>query len=254
MLNENPIYEIFLAVVISFELGLVRCHVNQQYFYLWNHMVSPATQVSDRRRIAEIFSVFLTGAGKFFFMDWLQWKLPFIVFAIVAWSIYVFIRHKQDSGILKYWGFRIDTFNQVLKLVAPFGVISVISFVAIGFYLGRLNFTWHIVPILLLYPIWGIVQQFLVIGIVAGNLKDLHQRKFPSVVIILITAFLFGILHYPFYWLMLGTFILALFYGYVYLRARNVYVMGIFHGWLGGLFFYTVVGRDPFAEVFGRFL
>ncbi|HEU5148393.1 MAG TPA: hypothetical protein VFT90_16820 [Chryseosolibacter sp.] len=63
-----------------------------------------------------------------------------------------------------------------------------------------------------------------------------------------------GALHYPFYWLMIGTFLLALFYGYVFLRLRNVYVMGILHGWLGAVFFYTVVGRDPFAEVFGTYL
>lgn len=53
---------------------------------------------------------------------------------------------------------------------------------------------------------------------------------------------------------MLGTFLLALFYGYVYLRVRNVFMLGLFHGWLGGLFFYTVVGRDPFLEVFGKWI
>lgn len=85
-------------------------------------------------------------------------------------------------------------------------------------------------------------------------MKDLKNNKLPDTAIILLTAVLFGLLHYPFYWLMAGTFVLALFYGYVYLKARNVYVMGIFHGWLGALFFYTVVGRDPFEEVFGKFL
>jgi membrane protease YdiL (CAAX protease family) len=89
---------------------------------------------------------------------------------------------------------------------------------------------------------------------VAGNLKDMQRGRFSNAVIIFLTALLFGLLHYPFYWLVLGTFILALFYGYVYLKARNVYVLGIFHGWLGALFFYTVVGRDPFQEVFGKFL
>jgi hypothetical protein len=63
-----------------------------------------------------------------------------------------------------------------------------------------------------------------------------------------------GILHYPSIWLVIGTSILALFYGYIFLKGRNVYVLGIFHGWLGGLFYYTVVRRDPFAEVFGRYL
>jgi membrane protease YdiL (CAAX protease family) len=215
-------------------------------------MINTSVLISDRRRIIEIGAVFLTGAGKFIFMDWLQWKLPFIVFAILVWSAYVFIRQRQVPYILKYWGFRTDNFKQVIRLVLPFGITSVIVFLMIGFYLGTINITWHIFPILLFYPIWGTIQQFLVIGIVAGNLKDLKQRKFPNHLIIFITALLFGILHYPFYWLILGTFLLALFYGYIYLKTRNVFVMGIFHGWLGALFFYTVVGRDPFTEVFGN--
>ena len=51
---------------------------------------------------------------------------------------------------------------------------------------------------------------------------------------------------------MMGTFILALLYTIVYLRERNLFALGLFHGWLGALFYYTVVGRDPFMEVFGQ--
>src|SRR5690606_33338082 len=124
--------------------------------------------------------------------------------------------------------------------VLPFGLAAVVIFFCLGFYLGTINLTWHIIPILIIYPIWGTIQQYLVIALVAGNLKDQHSNKFSDAIIIVTTALLFGFLHYPFYWLVLGTFVLALFYGYVYLRERNVYVMGIFHGWLGALFFYTV--------------
>lgn len=214
----------------------------------------PVPMVDDRRRVFEIIAVFLTGAGKFVFMDWFKWKLPFIVLAILAWAAYVILRERQVPGMLKYWGFRTDTLRSVLRMVMPFGIASLLAFVLIGFYRGSIHTTWHIIPVLILYPIWGIIQQFLVIGLVAGNLKDLKRPRISHTVIIVVTALLFGLLHYPFYWLVLGTFILALFYGYIYVRARNVYVLGIFHGWLGGLFFYTVVGRDPFAEVFGRFL
>ena len=220
----------------------------------FDFMVNTSVFISNRRRILEMGAVFLTGAGKFIFMDWLAWKLPFIVLAIVAWSTYVFIRQRQVPHILHYWGFRIDNFGRVAKVVLPFGLASVIVFFLLGFYLGTLNLTWHIIPILILYPVWGVIQQFLVIGLVAGNLKDLKQRKPSDLLIILLTALLFGVLHFPFYWLMFGTFVLALFYGYIYLRSRNVYAMGIFHGWLGALFFYTVVGRDPFTEVFGKLL
>lgn len=210
-------------------------------------MQSPLTETTNDTRKYEIAAVLLTGAGKFVFMDFLQWKLIFIIVSIFGWTAYVLYRSKKSKGILSSWGFRTDNFKQVLKLLLPFGILSIVAFFAVGYFQGTINLTWHIIPILLLYPIWGVIQQFLVIALVAGNLQDMEGNKLNE-----FTALLFGFIHYPYYWLILGTFILALVYGYVYLKARNVYVMGLFHGWLGGLFFYTVVGRDPFAEVFGK--
>jgi uncharacterized protein len=208
--------------------------------------------ISDRRRKIEIGAVLLTAAGKFLFMDWLEWRLPFIFVSILGWTTYVILRTRQLPAILRYWGFRTDNWQRVFRLIVPFGILSVAIFFCIGLYQGTINMNWHIIPILILYPIWGTIQQFLTIALVAGNLKDLQSTMFSKVEIILFTALLFGLMHYPSYWLMVGTFLLALFYGYVYLHTRNLYVMGIFHGWLGGLFFYTVVGRDTFAEVFGK--
>lgn len=217
-------------------------------------MTDVRSLITDKQRKFEIAAVFATAAGKFIFMDWLQWKLLFILTAVMAWTTYVTYRKKRIKGILQYWGFRTDNFREVLKMVLPFGIIAVVAVFIVGFYRETINMTWHIVPILILYPVWGVIQQFLVIGLVAGNLKDLKGYRFADALILFTTALLFGLLHYPFFWLIAGTFVLALFYGFVYLRVRNVFVMGIFHGWLGGLFFYTVVGRDPFAEVFGKLL
>jgi membrane protease YdiL (CAAX protease family) len=209
---------------------------------------------TDQQRKYEIIAVLMTAVGKFVFMDFLQWKLVFIVVSTIGWSAYVLYRSKKDSGILAHWGFRTDNFKKGLLMVLPFGVVAVVSFFIIGYFLGTINLNWHIIPILLFYPIWGVIQQFLVIGLMAGNLQDLENQKLSKPVIIVLTALLFGVVHYPYYWLMVGTFALALFYGFIYLKERNVYVMGLFHGWLGGLFFYTVVNRDPFAEVFGRLM
>ncbi len=33
-----------------------------------------------------------------------------------------------------------------------------------------------------------------------------------------------------------------------------MYALGLFHGWLGALFYYTIVNQDPFADVFLKFL
>ena len=209
--------------------------------------------IPDKVRVLEIIAVILTGIGKFIFMDYLNWRLPFVVFAILAWSLYVFYRYKKDNNILKDWGFRWDNFNYVLRIMLPFAMVSILSFVIIGYVQGTINMTWHIVPLLITYPIWGSIQQFLTIGLLAGNLKDFKKVKFSNSFIILVTAVFFSIVHYPSIWLMVGTFILALFYGYIYLRAKNIYVLGLLHGWLGALFYYTVVNQDPFADVFLKY-
>jgi uncharacterized protein len=163
----------------------------------------------------------------------------------------VIYRARRDPGITRYWGFRTDNFWQVVRRILPFGLVSLAIFIVLGLYQDTINITWHIVPILILYPIWGIIQQFLLIALTAGNLQDIDEIKIPNAVIIVLAAILFGLIHYPFLWLIAGTFILGVFYGVIYFKQRNIYALGIFHGWLGGLFYYTVVDRDPFLEVFG---
>ena len=208
--------------------------------------------ISNKNRILEISAVILTAIGKFIFMDYLNWRFPFVVVAIISWVSYIIYRNRKQPGITKYWGFRTDNFKAVLKKVLPFGLLAIITFFGVGFYKGTINITWHIIPILILYPIWGTIQQFLLIALTAGNLQDMKNQKLNKAFIILLSALLFGVIHYPYLWLMIATFILALFYGWIYLSKRNLYVLGLFHGWLGGLFYYTILERDPFTEMFGR--
>ena len=45
----------------------------------------------------KIAAVFLTGAGKFIFMDWLNLKLPFILIAILGWTGGQYAWRNQDA-------------------------------------------------------------------------------------------------------------------------------------------------------------
>jgi uncharacterized protein len=211
------------------------------------------TQVSDRRRVVEITAVLLTAAGKFVFMDLINWRFPFIVAVIICWGVYIIYRNKTEQGILHYWGFRRDNFCSVAKRVLPYGLAAVFLFFATGIYQGTIHISWTIIPVLILYPLWGMIQQFLLIALTAGNLQHMSRINLQPAVIITSTALLFGLIHYPYNWLMIGSFVLALFYGYFYLRERNIYVLGLFHGWLGALFYYTIMERDPFLELFDKF-
>lgn len=201
----------------------------------------------------EIIAIIVTVLGKFLFMDYLNWRFPFVLSASALWMAYIVYRRKKMPGIMQYWGFRKDNFRKVLKMVLPFGVAAIIAFFSIGAWQGTLNITWHILPVLLFYPLWGTIQQFLLIALVAGNLNE-SKNKLNKHLIVLFTAILFAVVHYPSFWLIGGTFVLAIFYGYIYLKEKNLYILGIFHGWLGALFYYTVLNRDPFYEIFGKLL
>ncbi len=207
----------------------------------------PPLSIPKRTRVLEIIGVLITALGKFIFMDYLNWKLPFIVVVAALWCYYVVYQGKKIPGITKYWGLRTDNFLRVIRTILPFAIAAFILFVGIGIYQHTINITWHIVPILFLYPLWGMAQQFLLIALTAGNLQDLKNSTTPKLIPIIVAASLFGLIHYPFVWLIIGTFILAIFYGLIYLKERNIYVLGIFHGWLAAIFFYTVVDRDPFV-------
>jgi membrane protease YdiL (CAAX protease family) len=215
----------------------------------FEYLVIVLPSISDKRRLLECIAVLFTAAGKFLFMDLLQWRLPFIICSIAGWSTYVYLRWKSDPDILRYWGFRTDNLRSLIRKLGPLALGVFILCIIIGYFRETLNITWHILPILIIYPIWGTVQQFLCVGLITGNLQD-FRRPMGKFWNILLTALLFGALHYPNYWLMGGTFVLALLYSAIYLRERNLYVLGLFHGWLGAVFYYAVVGRDPFEEVF----
>lgn len=209
---------------------------------------------ATKRRTLELIAVLLTCLGKFIFMDWLDQRLIFVSVAVLAWVGYILISYRQDPARLKHWGFRTDNFKSVLRRVLPFVGLALLSFISVGAVRGTISLSWHILPILITYPIWGTIQQFLLVGLVAGNLDETVGTRWPRWVIIAVCAVLFSAVHYPNGWLMLGTLVLALYYGHVYLRERNLYVLGILHGWLGALFYYMVVGRDPFQEIFGKYL
>jgi len=200
------------------------------------------------RSILEIIAVVITGLGKFLFVDYLHLKFWYIITASVFWIGYILYRIFTDRSILQHWGFRKEGFRQSLKWILPAAGIAIGGFILYGILQNTLLLTWHILPVMVLYPVWGTLQQFLIIGIIAGNLNNPRSVKIPKGVSVLSASLLFSIVHYPSLPLVVSTFILAIFYSLLYLQYRNLWVLGLFHGWLGGLFYFFVLHRDPWIE------
>ena len=175
----------------------------------------------------------------------------FIGGACLFWASFVVVRAREHRGLLRQWGFRLDNLREasVVPLLFFTGAASALAVYALV--KGHFSFPLHTVLLLLLYPVWGIIQQFLVLGVVVGNLEKVPMLGENRVVLVLLGALVFGAVHLPNLLLTAGTTVLALVYVPVFLRHRSVWSLGLVHGWLGSLFYLWALNRDPWLHTFG---
>ena len=116
---------------------------------------------------------------------------------------------------------------------------------------SSLSFHWHMIPLLLFYPVWGLIQQFLVQALVAGNLSGTSGVVGAPWFVTIVCAGLFAVVHLPDLVLAICTFLLGLAFTPIYLKWRNLWPLGIYHGWLGVFVYFWVLNRDPWLEMLG---
>jgi hypothetical protein len=175
----------------------------------------------------------------------------FIAGACLFWAVFVVLRARQDPAVFREWGFRADNLLQASLLPAALFLVTAAAFALYAHLRGHLRFPLHALPLFLLYPVWGLVQQFLALGIVVNNLERLGPLRRQPLLITLLAAVLFGAVHADDLLLAAGTGALELVLVPLYLRSRNLWPLGVLHGWVGGLFYLWVLGRDLWAENFG---
>lgn len=173
------------------------------------------------------------------------------VFVVVAgsfWIAFVGYRARRDPIVVRTWGFRLDTFWPAFQAVTAFSLPVAGVMALVGASRGTLRFPPHAWILMALYPVWGVVQQFLVQALLVRNLEG----SLPTARLLVVGSCLFAIVHVPETPLMVATFGLGLVYIPLYLRHRNLWPLGLYHGWLGTFFYLWVLGRDPWIETFGR--
>jgi hypothetical protein len=175
----------------------------------------------------------------------------FIFGACLGWAVFVAVRARRDRGALRRWGFRADNLARASIVPAALLAAGALGLAAWGYCHGTLRFPAHAAPLLLLYPIWGVAQQFLTLGLAVQNLELLPAVGRRKAALVLLGAALFAVVHAPDIWVMAATFLLELAVIPLFLRHRNLWPLGVMHGWLGGLFYLWGLGRDLWAENFG---
>jgi uncharacterized protein len=197
------------------------------------------------RAALEIGSVILTATLHFVFYDLLLGRGLFIVATILAWSTYFVIRIRRHPETLRHFGLSVEGLRQSVAASSVILVVGIAICLAVGLTRGTVRLVPHMLILVLLYPLWGLVQQLLVQAMVVRNLVPVLSLP----VVVAIAAILFGVVHLPHVELALATALLGGLFTVVFIRWRNVWALGVCHGLLGVFFYLWVLGRDPWLEI-----
>lgn len=204
----------------------------------------------SRRALLEMGAVALTGVGHLAFRA-ADVTVVFILLAVAGWGGYLYHRAREDAHFLRRAGFTSENLGPAFRDASLLAAGSLALMAGVGAAQGSLRLHADMLPALLLYPAWGLLQQFLVQRLVAGNLKEALSWVGSPYFIIPVTAAVFGSVHLPNWKLTAATFGLALAYTPLYLKHGNLWPLGLYHGWLGTFYYFWVLDRNPWAMIFG---
>lgn len=199
-----------------------------------------ARRVDPVRPLLELGAVAFTGA---LHLAWPATGLSralLVVPLVAGWLGYFLLRRRVDPDLVRELGFRREGLESAA--IACLGVLAAAGppMVAWGVAHGA-TLHWSTPLTLLVYPVWGLVQQAIVQALLTRNLA----RLAPPWVAALGSATAFGLVHLNEPLLVPATFLLGLVFAPLYLRTRNLWALGITHGWLGTCIYTFVLMRDP---------
>jgi hypothetical protein len=128
----------------------------------------------------------------------------FIALASVSWIGYVAWQVRQDSSLCVKWGFHTANLSSAFLWPTVIFVVATSAMAWYGATNGRLLWQGHILFLLMLYPLWGILQQFLVQALGVANLKIFFPKQ-GWMVAMPVGIVLFSVIHYPDGLLMIAT-------------------------------------------------
>ena len=195
----------------------------------------------------EVFAVVTTGLLYYVF-KYLEAQSVFIITAVGFWIVFIYCRASNDLTVMDEWGFRCKNLARCFLMATLLAVPILVAMAGFAASRGKLTFPAHAWILLALYPIWGIIQQFLIQALVVRNVARSGLALSPAA-IVLIGATLFSMAHLNNLPLLLATFGLGLVFVPLYLRYRNLWPLGLYHGWLGTLFYFWVLGCDPWSKL-----
>ncbi|MEM7312338.1 MAG: CPBP family glutamic-type intramembrane protease [Planctomycetota bacterium] len=210
--------------------------------------VMSTDRYGDQPCFGELVAIVLIGLGHVIIE--VAFTLQVAKFYNVAVSIaavsYIVWRVRRSPNALRVWGFRTDNIGPAMRAQLPFLAVSIIGLIVFAVVTGSAGLPKTFWFTIVLYPVWGIVQQFALQNFIANNLKSTVSSVF---LLSLVAALIFAVSHYPRMELVALSLVGGFFFTLAYRKHPNLWVVGTVHGILGSMVFYIVMGQDPGAEI-----
>jgi hypothetical protein len=163
--------------------------------------------------------------------DWL--KIPFLTIIVLIPFVSNFLHRDR----LRDLGLRLDNFWASAREVGIAALVGAVAIAAVGLATGAGPVLRRsMLDSFLLYPIWGLVQQYAMQSFTYRRLYQGLGRPAGSAAI---TALLFASVHWPNWPLALLTLVGGYVWCRLFQRHPNLFTLALSHGWLAVLLRYS---------------
>ena len=181
-----------------------------------------------------------------FFKKGISGKYYFIIPAIILCGLSLYWDYKADKGVLKTYGIRTDNLKEAITRSAWFFGPMTIIILAIFPFTDNPKPPPYFYYTIFLYPLWGLAQQFMFQSFFHSRLLKLGLAPWS----IFICTLIFTVVHWNSEKLRIISLIGGLFFSYSFYRFPNILPLGFWHGILGAMVYYLLLGKDPLKHFF----
>lgn len=142
--------------------------------------------------------------------------------------------HRLRGESFAQLGFATQHFGRAVKLLSAPMMLVMALLLLIGYIGNSLNFGRRFWLSLLVLPLWGLTQQYILQAFIYRRIKAIFGVERTSLAIVA-AAGLFALVHAPNVPLMLLTLIGGLVWTWVYERAPNLYALGLSHALMSAI-------------------
>ena len=171
----------------------------------------------------------------------------FSAVAVAGWAVFLGTEVRRAHGVPAEWGIGLHGWMSSAGPVLWLMAAGTVLLLAYGWIAGRLPLRATFWMTLVLYPFWGLAQQFALQVLFHRNIRLAFGARAWTIPM---TGTVFALAHLPQGRLMLLTFVVGLLFSWIWAsRDGSLWPIAIAHGWLGALAYYLVLGRDPLGEL-----